>query len=641
MIARLRDNGKNLYTDGCSRMKAKKPLKKPFSSLWRRQLFRHPHYFLMLGSFVFLGAMAAFLLMLANITTRQSQDIRQQASEIALPDLVISSLRTERSEYLPTEPIQILVTVKNQGNATAIGPFSVVVAAGSISSSNYPDVGGGFSTNLSVNLPLAAGAERQLVATIPAGQLSPDGYALKAVPDPLAENKVTELYEEDLAFSLYAFTVVDKLSSSTNSSSSSQVSTSSQSSSGPINLYFTSNNKLEFFKEKNNESIDIDDIVAGERYKVRHTARIQSDRKNSSSTDATSITVEFRANDSGVSQRNFALSQLEKTNDGIDLAFETTFSGKTNNVFTTRLDTASTLAESDENDNTLTTTYSYEVKTTTSSSTITVAGCNETCTTNRDCAAGLACTSGRCRNPQATESTTCQQSAGTTTVQKQAEKTATTGQKGQNIASPTSTTTPRPTTTPQATPINNPLETPTPTVDPTVASPVPEMTPPLVPDDTADSDHLTVQDDILGWLSQLPTLILEKLGVSTTINPLWIWLIIGGSALLIILLLLSLLGRRNHTKLPPVPPPTATPKPPVTVAPIRSVAVTPSTPLVEGAGTARTVPVVSSPTPANDQRVPTSSNQPPDVPTGSSTMISRLQARGVIKPSSTPTEPSA
>lgn len=49
--------------------KSHRSLAHPF----RGELRRHPHFFLVLFSFVFLGAMSAFLLVLSNVTMNQSQ----------------------------------------------------------------------------------------------------------------------------------------------------------------------------------------------------------------------------------------------------------------------------------------------------------------------------------------------------------------------------------------------------------------------------------------------------------------------------------------------------------------------------------------------------------------------------------------
>lgn len=627
---------------------------------YRRAMRRHPNFFMTLMSFIFLGALSVFLLIMTSVTQDESQDIRQKAADDAF-----DSATTTLPNLNP--PICSAPTIPP---ATGAIPLSVTLHGGGTTGSG---VGlKGYRWDFDGDGTWETGVSIEPIVHV---------YQTAGVFQP--KYQVQNNNDVFSAICLYPYAVTATAPAANNPAAD--------------NLYFTTANKLEFFKESNNQSIKITDILAGERYRVRQTARIQNTAKNSNSTNASSVTLQFRANDSGVSTKNFAMSQLEKANDGIDIIFETSFVGRTDNSFTTTLDTANTVAESAENDNTLLTTYVYEVTTsptaTVSAATIAsicnkycandgecnfglkcwynqcrhpdnvesdrcaptasvVTGCNISCQTTRDCAAGLACSSNKCRNPIAISSDTCQVApVSSVTTTKKSEKTTTTGQKGSTI-------------------ISGSLQMPTPTVAPTA---LPSVRPSATPIPTPDSADRTVLSDFLGWFGQLPTAMQNMFGGGGTGSNLWFWLI-GGVVLIIVLTLLSLLTRRGRRSLPPVPPPkpinhTALGHPPITA--VRS----PHAPTLPPAGAFQTSlskqqnpglslanattssaqfypqqgmlvqPTQPSPTTSANTTGFTAATTVGATPVGttpapansSSTMLSRLQERGVIKPPATST----
>ena len=678
-----------LYTCFCQIVmpKKKKQKKSTHGAALMKELYRHPYYFITLAGVLFLGAMAAFLLVLANVTTNQSQDIRQKAAGGAnLPDLVISELSADSSPW--NERASIHFTVKNSGTTTISRPFDVALTYGENLRSDADTFINGAAITIPVQAPMAAGEERPMEYEIAANTLSPGTYDILVSPDPLFLNVIEESDEANVGYRADGLTITGYDSTS---SAGEMISNETM---AKDNLYFTKDNTLEVFKENSSEALKISDITSGSRYTIRQTARIQNDYKNSASTDARSVTVQFRVNDSGLVTKNFALSELRKLNDGLDLVFETAFVGATNNTFTTTLDTDKTVEETNENDNILKTTYSYQVTTTTvSNATIasicnkgcandgecgygftcwynqcrhpdkvenencapgdsTVVGCDLSCQSNRDCVAGLTCTNNRCRNPQAINSTTCatttSTSSGSTTITKKvAEKTTTTGQKGGTL---TATPTPR----------TSPVKTPTPTLDPTLtatgsAQPIPTGLPELTEatEPTPDPEQ-TVLDDLLDWFQQLPGLVQGWLGIKTLDNDsdvadspsVWFWVVIGVVLIAIIALVILLLSRRNTHSLPPVPPPVKHAPSPSGAVPMRSVQ-NPSPIHASVPGGVATTTVTAAPSllvrprplpqtspPVSSQHTSTQSTSAQST-SAQSTMISRLQNRGVIKPSST------
>lgn len=652
----------------------------------RRELHRHPHYFLVLFSFVFLGAMAAFLLVLSNVTMKQNQDLRQKAVGDALPDLVISALSAEKYTNAISDPVVLRVTVKNQGNTATTRSFTVALGFGQevAYSENFFTTAPG-RISFTIDSPLGPGEERTFSHTIPAGSVTPGNYAIFAAPDPRYKNVIQERNETDQAYTQSGFAVVSQVTQAPTQSSPSHAANTSPSvaPSTSDNLKFINPSSPVFFQTNDNAEIKITDIMSGESYKIRQTVQVQNDIKNDNSTDARSVSVQFRANDSAVSSKNFAMSQLHKTSDGIELVFETSFVGKTSNEFKTTLDTADSVAETNENDNVLTTTYSYQTTTTTvSASTIAaicnkycandgecsyglkcswnkcrhpdnlenercapassvIAGCNLSCSSNRDCAAGLTCSSGKCRNPKATGSDTCQVSSATTVVStKIAEKTTTTGQKSTTV-SPTPTSTPNP-STPAGT-----IETPTPTIDTSTPTPTPM---PVDEIDTTNTSEPTVVSDILGWLTELPTVILEQsnevpkvvlgwFGIQEADNStnLWFWLIGGGVVLILLILFFSFLGSRKKSSLATMKSPKTTTRPTPASSPqsyhaVATGAVVATAAEIDPNKADPSMMVAPKPLPA--AAAANAAASPPS-PTTGSTMVTKLQDRGVIKPSST------
>jgi len=652
--------------------KKKKQKKYTRTASFIRELYRHPYYFLTLLSALFLGAMAAFLLVLTSVTTNQNQDIRQKAAGgTNLPDLVITELYADPSPW--NERAIIHFTVKNNGAVAINRQFDVALSYGENLRSDATVFINGAAITIPVQPPMAAGEVRPMEYEIPANVLSPGTYDILVSPDPLFLNVIEESNEDSVGYRADGLTITGYESTS---SAGEMISNEAL---AKDNLYFTKENKIEVYKENSSEALNISDITSGTRYTIRQTARIQNDFKNPASTDARSVTVQFRANDSGLVTKNFALSELRKINVGLDLVFETSFVGETNNAFTTTLDTAKTVEETNENDNILKTIYSYQVTTTTvSNATIasicntycanddecgygftcwynqcrhpdkvenencapgnsTVVGCDLSCQSNRDCVAGLTCNNNRCRNPQAINSNTCttttSTSSGTTITKKVAEKTTTTGQKGGSI-----TTTQKPTAT--LTPKTGPVKTPTPTLDTTVsatasAQPIPTGLP--EPTEPTPRPEQTVLGDILGWFQQLPALVQGWLGMNSAVPSNWIWMVIGLVFLAIVVLVIILLSRRNDHSLPPVPTPVKHAAGPSSAVPMRSVQnPSPINASVPGGVATTTVAAAPSllakPRPL-PQTSPTTSSQTPTV--AQSSMISRLQSRGVIKPSGT------
>jgi hypothetical protein len=214
------------------------------------------------------------------------------------------------------------------------------------------------------------------------------------------------------------------------------------------------------------------------------------------------------------------------------------------------------------------------------------------------------------------------------TATKKSEKTTTTGQKGSAVAA---------VPTPQATAtLAALLKTPTPTIDTTapeltadseivVASPVP-----------SEEVGQTVIGDVLGWIGQLPSMIKNKLSEG---DSGWRWLIIGGVFLIAILALLSQLGRHRDTLHPPQPrKPILSSDADKPIA-IRSVQhpgpINPGpSPVLQNplsTSTSYVKPMQSTPNLMTAPRPLPSTSSP--VSTSGTTMISRLQDRGVIKPS--------
>lgn len=650
----------------------KKRQKRASVPLFHRELRRHAHYFLVLLSCIFLGVISVFLLVLSNITMRESQDLRQRAATPALPDLVITKLDTEKTSYALAEPVVIRVTVKNKGTASTTIPFNVAIGYGI----GVPFSEDFFTTSTNANLvmidvPLGVDEEKNVTLEIPGSTLAPGYYALMAAPDPRFEDLILELSETDQAYSQTAFQIV----------SSTTPSPTSTSAPAAENLFFTAAHNLEIFAADTNAPLKLTDIVAGGSYKLRQLVRVQNVVKNNSSTDARSVTVQFRANDSAISSKNFSLSQLQKAEGGIDLVFETAFIGKTSNEFKTTLDSANTVAETNEGDNVLSTTYSYQTTTTSvSAETLAticnsycandgecgyglecwsnrcrhpdyvenercapaasvVAGCDISCSSNRDCAAGLACTSGRCRNPKNTSSATCQAAATTVITTKTAEKTSTTGQKGATINTPSPAPTTKPatsagslSTTPSASGSSTVgvLQTPTPTVDPTLASPTP------VADSASggvEATEPTIASEVMGWISQvvtpvkeqssqLPALVLGWFGMTVEEDStnLWFWLIGGGLLLMILIFLVSLVGGRRGKSSATVPPPHTTnttttyAHPPVAQSTPAMAAPKTFPPAAVPASTTRPLPPPNSPATPPNQTPPTLMAAPRPLP---------------------------
>lgn len=657
----------------------------------RRELFRHPYFFLTLLSFIFLGAMSAFLLVLSNVTTYQSQDIRQKAASETAQGITLAFI--SQGEGKVNQPAMIKVVGRSQGNIdgleldfTVTGPSGVINALQITPKENQGlarelftvvDVSGGkrvhvmlLSSSQSAGTPLTPGGTDLLEITFTP---TTTGNVFVTLDNARSEGYLFNNTTDELqARQPEAFVIMPATSPNPPVSPSPAPPTSpTPTPSSAENLYFTAANSLDFRKERTNESIKITDIVSGERYTLRHTARIQNSVKNGASTDARSVTVQFRANDSGVTSKNFSMSQLQKADGGIDMVFETSFVGKTNNTFKTTLDTAATVSETNENDNVLTTTYSYEVTTTTvNTATIAtvcnkycandgecsyglkcwynkcrhpdnvqaetctppssvVVGCNTACQSNRDCASGLTCSSNRCRNPKGVTSTTCQSSSTSTVIaQKKSEKTSTTGQKGSAIAAVPS---PKATATPAAW-----LQTPTPTIDTTAPEPTADSGFVAASPTPSEEDDQTALGDILGWVGQLPSMIKNKLSEG---DSGWRWLIIGGVVLIAILALLSQLGRHKDT-LPPMQP-----RKPILSSdadkPIQVRSIQHSGPIIPGLS-----PVLQNPLSTSTSYVRPMQSTPslmaaprplplvsPPVSASGTTMISRLQDRGVIKPS--------
>ncbi|MBP7876122.1 hypothetical protein KA012_03970 [Candidatus Woesebacteria bacterium] len=518
----------------------------------------------------------------------------------ALPNLMVTALRSEKASYKTAEQAVIIVSVKNNGAAPVSNAFSVGLAY----APTLPPDANYFSTIgnprlIAVNPPLAVGEERTIRHTIPANSLEAGYYDLLAVPDPPPGNAVIETNERDIGYysdGLYMTTTLASPTPTPTATPTPPVSptptpsptatptpeptaTPAPGAAGE-NLYFTTASKIEFFKN-DGQAIAITDIVSGQLYKVKQTARVQNVIKNANSSDTRSVTLQFKANDAATISNSFTLSQLHRTDNGIDIVFETSFTGKTDNSFKTTLDTTGAVAETAENDNTLLTTYSYQTSSTVippatlaaicnkycandgecgyglkcwynqcrhpdnvenercAPSSSVVTGCNLSCETNRDCGTGLACSNNKCRNPLSPSSSTCQTIlAAAPTAPKKSEKTTTIGPKPDVKATPAGT-----------------LQTPTPTIDPTIAAATPRPT--LAPTASVKPEQ-TVSGDILGWFSQLPALLKSKL---TTDSNLWPWLILGSLGLIVLIVLISMLrrGGDDRNSLPSVPAPTTTP----------------------------------------------------------------------------------
>lgn len=210
---------------------------------------------------------------------------------------------------------------------------------------------------------------------------------------------------------------------------------------------------------------------------------------------------------------------------------------------------------------------------------ITYQGCNEACTSNRDCAAGLRCYQRSCRNPINVASNSCSATGGTTepivtprpstTPRPSASPTPSIRPSSSPTARPSATptvrpgTSPKPTTAPTPTPIllTLPGRTATPSAQATAsATPVAMIKPTTDQPVESGSDTLLPASvrSILNFLQALPQTIGSYLGVSATNSELYgipvPYLIIGaGAVFLIIAILLLLFARKKNNNEPPKP----------------------------------------------------------------------------------------
>ncbi len=218
------------------------------------------------------------------------------------------------------------------------------------------------------------------------------------------------------------------------------------------------------------------------------------------------------------------------------------------------------------------------ITTASTSQPITYQSCNEPCRSNRDCAAGLRCYKGSCRNPLNVSSSACNIADAVTATPAPSSSphpTATPKPTATPSVKPTATPTPKPTTSaspkPSASPTGSPrptaLPTPTPILTTKTATPsasaTPSATPVATPDLSSSEPTTTLSTNtsqalwarITAWFGTLPQVFSpllstyennpEVYGIATP------YIVIGAGALfLIIAFLLLIFGRKKQPMIP-------------------------------------------------------------------------------------------
>ena len=170
--------------------------------------------------------------------------------------------------------------------------------------------------------------------------------------------------------------------------------------------------ELSFWTANGSESVSADSLKVDQEYRAKYKTTIQNKLKSTFAED-TKLSVQFTTNLNSA-DTTVSIPALSSSAIGTTVEFEQNFRAVARNMFQVLLDHKAQFREADENNNV----YNQEVSATQQNRTF--ISCNQRCSSNSECEAGLTCYDSngekRCRYASNVGSTSCNTSSTTTTT---------------------------------------------------------------------------------------------------------------------------------------------------------------------------------------------------------------------------------